>query len=176
MNRVTLGVLLCVGAWVLPSCVKNDADGPPNLRLGRDECVECGMIINEDRCSSAMVVNNEGVKEARLFDDIGCMLDYAHEHADKAEPAGFVHDHGTRGWVKMDQAWFVLADEEKLKTPMGSGLVAFAGREEAEKAAAAHGGTVMEYAKLSAARRAWMEARYGSPERAPAGGATGGGK
>ena len=170
MNRTAATVLgLSLAGFLLPSCVQTDLNAPPNLRLGRDECIECGMIISEDRCSAAMVLNNEGVREPALFDDIGCMLDYAREHPEKTTPTGFVHDHSTRAWVPLDKAWFALIDETKIKTPMGSGIVAFGRRPDAESLAAAYAGTVIDYASLPAARKAWMEARYGSPDRAPIG-------
>ena len=44
-------------ASLLAGCDRAPLSGPPELRLGRDECVECGMIINDDRCSSDPCTN-----------------------------------------------------------------------------------------------------------------------
>ena len=34
----------------LASCQQTPLTGPPELKLGRQECGDCGMLINEDRC------------------------------------------------------------------------------------------------------------------------------
>jgi nitrous oxide reductase accessory protein NosL len=164
MKRLLLVSFIAFSA--LGSCARTELAGPPNLRLGRDECAECGMIINEDRCSSGMLINREGVKEHALFDDVGCMLDWAHERPERVVRA-FVHDHATRDWVPAEQATYVLADETKLPTPMGSGIAAFGTTSSAELTAREHAGEVLDYASLVRARREWMEARYGRPDRAP---------
>lgn len=170
MNRrafLALGVMGSA-ALMVPCCRRAPLTGPPQLRLGRDECIECGMIINEDRCSSAFLIEREGLREYVMFDDIGCMLDYQHEQgADIRIVEGFVHDHGSRAWVSRDAAAFLFADRIKIPTPMGSGIVAFAGHAEAERAQAELGGQIMDYKSLIPARRAWMEKLYGKPRSAP---------
>ncbi len=162
---ITAGIL---GAVVLAGCGREPLSGPPELRLGRDECAECGMIINEDRCSSALLIERDGRREHIAFDDIGCMLDYEFENrATLVIVQGFVHDHSTQAWVQTDAASSLFAERERIPTPMGSGIVAFAGRQGAEAAQADIGGRIMDYAELAPARRAWMEALYGKPRSAP---------
>ncbi len=150
-------------------CDGQPLSGPPPLRLGRDECGECGMLINEDRCSSGMLVEERGRRRYILFDDIGCMLDAEREHA--AHPGGqstilerYVHDRDTRSWVEARAAIFLFADPQALPTPMGTGMVAYATSAAAEQARHQYGGTVLDYAALAEARRRWMEERYGRPE------------
>lgn len=169
MNRLYLSIMAsALGAALLASCGREPLSGPPELRLGRDECVECGMIINEDRCSSALLIEVEGRREHIAFDDIGCMLDYEFENKDTLIVVqGFVHDHATQAWASTDAAAFLFADRERIPTPMGSGIVAFADRSGAETAQAEFGGKIMDYAQLAPARRAWMEALYGKPRSAP---------
>jgi copper chaperone NosL len=163
-------LLLVLSATLLSGCTRNDPSGPPQLRLGRDECGECGMIINEDRYSCGIVVERAGRSEPVLFDDIGCMLEYTREHADELSIQRiYVHDHATRAWVPAPEATFLYADETKLPTPMGSGIAAFATKGDADQARARVGGDLLDYAALAPARRAWMEQRYGSPNRAPIG-------
>lgn len=150
--------LLCVG------CGRADLAGPPDMKLGRHECVECGMIIQEDRFSSAMLVNRSGRREHLLFDDACCMLDLERS---TAEPLGviarYVRDHPTREWIDADSAVFLFADRERLLTPMGSGIASFRERTDAERAQAEFGGELMDYPALVVARREWMEQRYGKP-------------
>jgi len=164
MTRSNLGVAALSAAALLAGCSRSELSGPPELRLGRDECGECGMIVSEDRCSSALLVENEGVREHVVFDDIGCMLDYERDRAGRLTRVdGFVHDHGTREWVRAAEARFLMADREKLPTPMGSGIVAFAGAEAAAAKQREVGGEVMDYARLAEARREWARARSAAP-------------
>jgi copper chaperone NosL len=164
MNRALLLIPLLAAA--LSACNRTELTGPPDLRLGRDECAECGMIINEDRCSSALLISTDGTREHALFDDIGCMLDYSPEL-----PAviieSFVHDHPTRVWLTAHDATFILADEKSFPTPMGSGLAAFADPAAAQRAADTHAGRTLTFDALPEARREWMRNRFGSPDRAP---------
>lgn len=161
-NRV-VGLSLCCTALVgLVGCVRSPLSGPPELRVGREECAECGMLVNEDRCSGAALIDREGERLYVFFDDIGCMLDYEH---DKAGTIGvlepYVHDYTTRRWIPSALGVYLLASEERLRTPMGSGIVAFASTDAAKHAQKEYGGTVMDHAGLVPARRAWMETRYG---------------
>ena len=148
----------------LSACTRTELTGPPNLRLGRDECAECGMIINEDRCSAALLISDDGGREHALFDDIGCMLDYERP---VTVIETFVHDHATRAWVPASQATFILVDEKSFSTPMGSGMATFADPAQAAAAAAAHAGRTLDFSALPDARREWMRTRFGSPDRAP---------
>ncbi len=149
---------------VLSACETQVLTGPPELRLGRSECGECGMLISEDRCSSALLIDSRGHRDHVLYDDIGCMLDAERRGLDGAVVAErYVHDFGTRAWVEAGTAHFVAADRDSLQTPMGSGLVAFARAEDAEDASRAHKGRVLGYAALAAFRKSWMEERFGKP-------------
>lgn len=166
MAGLSLGVL---APLVASGCAEPPLDGPPELRLGRAECAECNMLISEDRCSSALLIEDRGRREHLLYDDVGCMLD------DERDGLGqrivlkrYVHDHGTRAWLDASAAVFVLTDPKKVMTPMGSGILAFASNEDAQHVVDEHGGEILTYAALIEARRAWMEARYGTP-RPPAG-------
>lgn len=166
-----VGVKMMIAATlIIAGCDRAELTGPPELRLGRYQCIECGMLISEDRCSSAMVIEIDGVREHVLFDDIGCMLDY-----DDSDDRGsvvierYVHDYGTRAWVVADAAWFVTAAPERLATPMGSGFVAFADAAAAERARGDCQGVVLHYRDL-ATRRAAGSNRPGSPEDSGAAG------
>lgn len=148
----------------LTACQQAVLSGPPELRLGRSECGECGMLISEDRCSSALLIDARGRREHVLYDDIGCMLDAERRGLDGAVVAErYVHDYGTRAWVEASAAHFVAADRDSLQTPMGSGLVAFASAGDAEASSRTHKGRVLDYTALAAYRRAWMEERFGKP-------------
>lgn len=149
---------------LLVGCGGQAGDQPPDLRLGRDECAACGMMINEDRCSSALVVLQHGTAEDAFFDDIGCMMRYM-----AAPPEGievlqtYVHCYTTREWIKAGGASYVMAPRDRLKTPMASGIVAVASREEAEKLARDVGGVETDWSSMQEAWRAANARKIGSP-------------
>lgn len=163
-RRMMVTLLMAALAAGLSSCGGAPPSGPPELKLGRSECSECNMIISEDRCSCGLLVEDDGHREHLLYDDIGCMLDDEHAGlAGRAVIERYVHDHQSRAWVQAELAVFVMADPKTLPTPMGSGIVAFASRSDADAEAARHGGTVLDYRDLATARRRWMQERYGRP-------------
>jgi copper chaperone NosL len=160
--RTVMGLAM-LSIATLASCSREELAGPPELRLGRDECAECGMLVNEDRCSSGMLIDRSGYREHLLFDDIGCMLD----HAD-AMPEGavvvemFVHDYHDRTWHSASTAAFLRVEDNAILTPMASGIVAFGTREAADAAHTSHGGAILDLDGISEARRAWLRSRRGA--------------
>lgn len=164
LTRIVLWTLLLVfGA--LAGCGEADLTGPPALRLGRDECGECGMLINEDRSACGVLIDNRGRREYMLFDDIGCMLDIERERgADLVVLERYVRDHGDKSWVAAEAAVFLFTEPAKLRTPMGSGIAAYASRSHAEQAQRTHGGRLLTYAELAVARQTWMEDHFGKPD------------
>lgn len=144
-------------ALALVGCGNGDPDGPPTLRLGRDECAECGMMIAEERCAAAILVESEEGLEYRLFDDIGCMLDWERGHAEAPPQARFVRDYDRVAWCEATGAGYL--DETTVRTPMASGLLAFTDPSAAERGREAHGGRVLSWDALDAARLAWLDRR-----------------
>lgn len=165
MNRRHGRPLLIVMALVagLAGCQPDPLTGPPEIRLGRDECAECGMIINEDRSACALLADLDGERSHLLFDDIGCMLDHEHEHGDEHRIINrFVRDYSGDAWVQTETAIFVSADPDSMPTPMGSGIAATADATGADRLRAQVNGRLMTFADAAAARRLWKQARLGS--------------
>lgn len=130
MNRAWIVVAV---AATLGACQSEPPDGPPALHLGRDECASCGMIVNEAKCSCALLIQEGDQREYRVFDDIGCMLDFERVHPGTPVLSQFVHDHATGAWLEGRDGTFLVAPQGRLTTPMGSGVIAFARRSEAEQ-------------------------------------------
>lgn len=163
MNLTTFFVI-ALPAFLLSACERAPLSGPPDMPLGRHECKACGMLVSEDRCSSALLVESNGRREYFFYDDLGCMLDQIREGLDDTKIIEhFAHDYDSRSWVTAADATFLFADPAQLQTPMGSGIVAFSTSSDAEKAKARFGGRTMGYADLADGRRKWMEERYGRP-------------
>lgn len=137
---VLLLTAACGGASVEPST-------PPEIVYGEDVCDHCAMIINDERFAAGAVVQTDGDRyEHRRFDDIGDMFAFAQElEGNSAEQVVtlFVHDYESQEWIVADQAHFVKA--ASLRTPMGSGLVAFGDSAVAQEQAAAWQGEVLSF-------------------------------
>ncbi len=144
---------------LLASCQPTPLSGPPELKLGHQECGDCGMLINEDRCCAAILVDSDGHREHVLFDDIGCLLELRTTKPNTKILEHWVRDYSARTWVKSESAFYLMS--EKLRTPMGSWIVAFASRRAAEAVQKDHEGRILTWEEVIVARREWMEARYG---------------
>lgn len=158
------GLTAALAASLLTACDRSELAGPPTLRVGRDECAECGMLISEDRCACALLIARDDIREHLTFDDIGCLLDYKAHAPDNVQIVdAFVLDYESRAWIAAAKAYFVYADRERLHTPMASGIVALASEAAARATMDTFGGEVLTYQDVAPARRAWMEARFGRP-------------
>lgn len=145
---------LAVTSLVLTGCGQVQISGPPELRVGRDECAECGMLIMEDRCSSGTVITENGSDRVVLFDDLGCMFTMLGKPhmVELGCGAAWVHDYPTGTWVRAESATYLFADRKTLRTPMGSGLAAFAAPSAAYEKQDAVGGEVVDYQQARARR------------------------
>lgn len=144
----------------LASCQQAPLSGPPELKLGHQECGDCGMLINEDRCCAAILVDaDSGHREHILFDDIGCLLEYKSTKPATKVIEHWVRDYSARSWVKSESAFYLMS--EAIRTPMGSWIVAFASRQAAEAVQKENEGRILSWDEVIDARREWMEARYG---------------
>lgn len=166
----TVAQAAMVAGIVASGCGGGELTGPPEIRVGRDECAGCGMLLAEDRSSCALLVEEHGHRQHLVFDDPGCLLDYRAENSAVQVVEAYVHDFGTGAWVTAGSASFLFGDSEKLVTPMGSGIAAFANAAAAESRRQAAGGKIMDYQELRSARMAWKEARYGGGRTAPGAG------
>lgn len=109
-----------------------------------DMCSRCKMAISDKRFAGEILVE---VGVASKFDDLGCMIKTMKERLGRGdEPPGFAVDFGTRRWVNVKKAYYVQSSS--ITTPMGSGLIAFAKRSDAEQAAGKYGAKVLNYEQV----------------------------
>ncbi|MFQ5350332.1 MAG: nitrous oxide reductase accessory protein NosL [Thermoanaerobaculia bacterium] len=123
-------------AWVVTAvlvagCGGGAAGGPPEILYGQDICDRCRMVISEERHAAAL--RHDG--RAYRFDDTGCLRGFLESAPDSAEGAAWVHDESS-AWLGVEEAWFVKDPEGR--TPMGSGIHAFASAEAAAKGGGRH--------------------------------------
>ncbi len=163
MTLTDLGAMTLLAATasacLIAGCSPPDESGPPDLRFGRDECAECKMSIIDQRSAAAMRVATPHGTETLLFDDLGCLLDYERWHADVTVTERWTCDYGSKAWARAEPAHYVFS--EKIHTPMGSWIAAYASPADADACHAEHGGDKLSYQELAARRTVWMEERYG---------------
>jgi nitrous oxide reductase accessory protein NosL len=162
MNRAPLLALSLVLSAALPACDRAEESGPPSLRFGRDECAECKMSIVDEKSAAAARVRTPHGTEALMFDDIGCLLDLERWKPETRVAERWTRDYGSRAWTRAETATYVFS--EKIHTPMGSWIAAYASPADAAAAHAQYGGEVLTFEQLVRRRAEWMEQRYGKRE------------
>lgn len=126
-----------------------DPLAPPEIVYGEDVCDACGMILSDERFAAATIVDGDAGPEPRRFDDIGDMFSYHRDHDDLVVRRWYVHDLDSLAWLDGATAHFVRG--EGIRSPMGSGLAAFATAERAAAYAAEVGATVVSFDDLRGA-------------------------
>ncbi len=140
------GGVLAVATALVVACGGDPSLEPPKIHFGEDLCAHCGMIVSEERFATATIVErSERTREIRIYDDIGCML-AAGSPRDGRIAARFVHDHESLSWIAAETAFYVRGAE--LRTPMLSGLAAWADRKQAESGAKRYSGSVIGFDEL----------------------------
>jgi copper chaperone NosL len=125
--RASLLVWLAGATFV--SCGK-PSDGPPEIVLDRTVCAHCGMLVSEPAFAAAYRV---GGADAKVFDDIACLLNGLEGEETREAVAIWLHDFASSEWIRETSAVFVV--DAGFETPMGGGIVAFSDRVAAERAA-----------------------------------------
>ena len=110
---------------------RSAAERPPRIEIDRTACAHCGMLISEPMFAAGYRAPHG---DARVFDDIACMLDEVEREQDKHRLRFWFHDAASSEWIDGDAATFV--ESASLKTPMGGGFVAY--RDGAAATSAAH--------------------------------------
>jgi nitrous oxide reductase accessory protein NosL len=129
--------LVIVAFALLATACGAKAMGPPEIVVDRTACSHCGMFVSEPVYGAAYQTEHA---EARVFDDIGCMLEAL--LTETASPAGvWVQDAAGKGWLDAEKATFVAT--QSIRTPMSGGVLAYTDVAAAEQAAAAHHGEVV---------------------------------
>lgn len=129
---------------VFAGCGKAPPVGPADVRLGEDACDACHMYIGEKLYAAQLRLADGTVEK---FDDIGCLLDRV---AQTSPVASYVVAQETGEWIEAKAAVYLLATE--LKTPMASGIAAYATLEKAKAEAERLKGKVLTYEEVSSSR------------------------
>ena len=108
--------------------------------LPEDLCAFCKMAIS-DKMFAGEIVKEDG--EAVKFDDLGCLRAYARKEGGPKGMHLFFRSMEKDEWIKAEQA--VLVKTPLIKTPMGSGLIAFEEKKNADAFTKQHGGQLVAF-------------------------------
>ncbi len=136
-SAIQLGIiLLSIPAW---SC----SPSPEPIHYGRDECAVCKMIISDQRFGTEIVLTTGKVYK---FDSIECMIEFLHRHAKTSSDiaATLVTNFLAPGTL-IDAHTAYYLKSEKLPSPMGADLSAYAAENQARHAQAQYGGDVLSW-------------------------------
>lgn len=139
----TLSVLLLAGALSLSSC---SGTGPQPIRWGQDNCDHCKMTLM-DQHFGAEIVTKKG--KAYKFDDLNCLVNFLKSDAVPSAQIAekYVLNYAQPGaMIPAESAAYLSSD--KLKTPMASGVAAFATLSDLGKVKSQIEGEVWDWAKL----------------------------
>jgi hypothetical protein len=120
--RLIAGMLT---ALVLASC------GPAEIKpvgiFGEDQCASCRMAVSNPAFASEIVYADGS---AAKFDDLGCFDNYRRAHPDEEYAAIFVMNYETNEWMAYGKSVIIRTG---IETPMGSGRIAVADQEAANR-------------------------------------------
>ncbi|HML97608.1 MAG TPA: nitrous oxide reductase accessory protein NosL [Tepidiformaceae bacterium] len=126
------------GFTLLPG--DEEQTGTPEIKLGKQQCARCGMVIADGRFASAW---RDADGKARVFDDPGCML-LDQIEIQPGEGTGYwVAEYRDETFIDATTAAYVVSDA--IRSPMAYGIAAFATRAAADGALTELGGTVADW-------------------------------
>lgn len=130
----------------LAGCGSEPANAPPEVLYGESSCAECGMIVNDERYATATIIEGDRGPEPRVFDDFNCQINFEADGAVPVVISRWVHDHESRAWLPAESAHYVRSP--RLRTPMASGVAAFAEPDDAKRVASELEGEALTVAEL----------------------------
>lgn len=150
---IALAVLVLVSS-PLVSLAAQTVDLPDGSKLDLGTaCPVCNMKLEDSKLGPAAVVFQDG--KVVGFDSAGDMFRYVLAPVKYSISTGniksvFVTDHGTKKFIDAKQAFFVIGSD--VQGSMGSDVVPFSKKEDAEKFSSEHKGKrVAAYAEVTAA-------------------------
>ncbi|MEA1904156.1 MAG: nitrous oxide reductase accessory protein NosL [Actinomycetota bacterium] len=139
----TISLVLVIGMVSAACGAAATSTGPPEINLGRDICIECGMIIDDPRFAASYRLEDGTEK---VFDDLGGLIIHGREAGELETASVWVSDFEEKVFVEAETAHFVPT--LGVASPMGHGILAFSNMDRAMKAAADLDGEVIDWATV----------------------------
>jgi nitrous oxide reductase accessory protein NosL len=135
--------LLTIPIVLVNGCGETDPDALPEIRLGDSVCIECGMIVSDDRFGTATVIEGDRGSEPLIFDDYNCQKIFEFKHPDLNVIRRWSRDYETLAWFRTGEGW--LVSSRQIRTPMASDVAGFDSIERAQEFAESVSGEVITY-------------------------------
>lgn len=120
-------IALAVPFLAFFSCEK---EGPKEIVVGKDQCDNCKMTIEDQKYASELVTEKGRVYK---FDDVSCLNSFATSNTDKVTGAKtYVVDYPSGKFIDFEKATFIKGGS--IKSPMGGNMQAYEDKNIAEKA------------------------------------------
>ncbi len=123
--------------FLLVSCQK----APEPISYGNDACDNCKMTISDPKFGAEFITNKGKIYK---FDSIECLAAYYDLMKEEEIHSGWVTDYlAPEKFINTSNAYFLVS--EKLKSPMGLNISAFADQNSLDKIKADYGGKVLSW-------------------------------
>ena len=135
-------VIAMISLMLLNSCTA----GPEALKIGKDNCSFCKMIVSDNRYGAEIITRKGKVYK---FDDGHCLLSFIQSKAvEKKEMSNvyFTDFTGNHTLIKADDAF--LFQSESFSGPMNGNIAAFSNEDSMKKIAQQHKGVIVTWKQL----------------------------
>ena len=134
---------LAAPLFLMPLFINCCSTGPRPINYGKEDCAHCKMTLM-DQHFGAEIVTKKG--KVYVVDDVNCLVLFLNKGEIKPEDiaGNYIVDYAHPG-VLITSETAVYLKSEGLKTPMASGLAAFAGKMEMDRVKAQVGGEVLTW-------------------------------
>ena len=122
VNRRAFNLALGASLAALAAGCSQQPPGPKAVKLGRDVCEHCNMIVSELRFAAQTWDAKR--RRARVFDDFGCAVLHAAAASELDDPAHLVWGADSTADLKAQAVWLdarKASYRDGLHTPMGYG-------------------------------------------------------
>lgn len=138
MKKKLCGFVAMAGILMMLAACGNDVALPVAINEETDTCEVCNMAVMDDQHATQIILENG---KSMLFDDVGCMYGWMHDHENEKMNAQYVRDYNDKEWILIDDATYVY--NQSIKTPMAYNVVSFKDKASAEKFAAENDGSAL---------------------------------
>lgn len=123
--NVSTSVVPLVSILLFNACNSSE---PAPIRLGKDECTHCKMMITDPRFGAEIITKTNKLYK---FDDANCLNNYIKNNEKLQSKINLIYfvDYGNESKFVLAHQAFYLQSEE-IKSPMGSAVAAFSNKKQ----------------------------------------------
>lgn len=120
------------------------SSGPQPIKVGKDACTFCKMMVTDARFASEIITTKGRVL---VFDDLHCLFSYQKQHQDLQAHEVWINVYDEKDRL-INAGNAVFLNSTNLNSPMGGNIAAFTSKENAEKALRQFSGAIYSWQNL----------------------------